>query len=115
MIRLESTGEDEVVFYLPYRPQSLVIQSVESLHVGAAAEPLPGLLVPSAEELEQMEQASAAASEVTNTVLKQRLQIDEKNRTVQMLQKALVCLPHNLMSAVQFTLCRIAIVCRYCS
>lgn len=51
----------------------------------------PQLLVPSAEEFEQMEQASAAASEVTNTMLKQRLQLDEKSRTVQMLQKALVC------------------------
>ena len=53
-------------------------------------EPPPGLLVPSAEELENMEQASLAASEVTNTVLKQRLQIEEKSRSVQMLQKALV-------------------------
>jgi len=63
-------------------------------------EPLPdfeplnlpaALTVPSAEELESMERASAAASEVTNTVLSQRLQLDEKTRTVQMLQKALVC------------------------
>lgn len=50
----------------------------------------PGLVVPSAEEMEQMEQASAAASEVTNTVLKQRLQLEEKSRTILMLQKALV-------------------------
>ncbi|XP_072044275.1 centrosomal protein of 131 kDa-like [Amphiura filiformis] len=47
------------------------------------------LLVPSAEELQKLEQASAAASEVTNTVLTQRLQLEEKERSVKMLQKAL--------------------------
>lgn len=50
----------------------------------------PPLLVPSADEIAQMEQASAAANEVTNTVLSQKLELDEKKRTVQMLQKALV-------------------------
>ena len=48
------------------------------------------LVVPSAAELQKLEQASAAASEVTNTVLSQRLQLDEKDRSVKMLQKALV-------------------------
>ncbi|XP_033630551.1 centrosomal protein of 131 kDa-like [Asterias rubens] len=47
------------------------------------------LVVPSAAELQKLEQASAAASEVTNTVLSQRLQLDEKDRSVKMLQKAL--------------------------
>lgn len=51
---------------------------------------LPQLSVPSAEEMEQMEQASATVSEVTSTMLQQRIQLEEKNRTVQMLQKALV-------------------------
>ena len=63
---------------------------MERIEQYSANRELPGLLVPSAEELENMEQASAAASEVTNTVLKQRLQIEEKSRSVQMLQKALV-------------------------
>ncbi|XP_005098791.1 centrosomal protein of 131 kDa [Aplysia californica] len=49
----------------------------------------PALLLPSAEEVAQLEQAQAAASEVTNTVLSQRLELDEKKRTVGMLQKAL--------------------------
>ena len=45
---------------------------------------------PSAEELAELQQANEAASEVTNTVLSQRLELDEKTRTVGMLQKALV-------------------------
>ncbi|XP_071105625.1 centrosomal protein of 131 kDa-like [Haliotis cracherodii] len=49
----------------------------------------PALLVPSGEELAQLEQAQAVASEVTSTVLSQRLELDEKRRTVTMLQKAL--------------------------
>lgn len=51
----------------------------------------PALLVPSGEELAQMEQASVMAAEVTSTMLTQKLDLDEKKRTVQMLQKALVC------------------------
>ncbi len=47
-------------------------------------------LVPSGEEIAQLEQASAMASEVTNTVLSQRLELEEKKRSVSMLQKALV-------------------------
>ena len=54
----------------------------------------PALLVPSGEEIAQMEQASAAAAEVTNTVLAQKLELDEKKRTVQMLQKALVSIKY---------------------
>ena len=50
----------------------------------------PALLVPSADEVTQMQNAQAAASEVTNAVLTQRLELDEKKRTVTMLQKALV-------------------------
>ncbi|XP_064600746.1 centrosomal protein of 131 kDa-like isoform X2 [Liolophura sinensis] len=59
--------------------------------VGKAVELMekPPLLVPSADEISQMEQASAAANEVTNTVLSQKLELEEKKRTVQMLQKAL--------------------------
>ena len=52
----------------------------------------PALLVPSADEVAQLESAQAAASEVTHTVLSQRLELDEKKRTVGMLQKALVSL-----------------------
>ena len=48
------------------------------------------MIGPSAEELAELQQANEAASEVTNTVLSQRLQLDEKARTVSMLQKALV-------------------------
>ena len=47
-------------------------------------------MVPSGEEIAQLEQASAMASEVTNTVLSQRLELEEKKRSVSMLQKALV-------------------------
>ncbi|XP_077979762.1 centrosomal protein of 131 kDa-like [Glandiceps talaboti] len=49
----------------------------------------PALIVPTAEELAKLEHASAAASEVTNTVLSQKLELEEKGRTVKMLQKAL--------------------------
>ena len=50
----------------------------------------PAVLVPTGEEIAQLEQASAMASEVTNTVLSQRLQLEDKKRSVSMLQKALV-------------------------
>jgi hypothetical protein len=50
----------------------------------------PALLVPSGEEIAQLEKASVMASEVTNTVLSQRLELDEKSRTISMLQRALV-------------------------
>lgn len=50
----------------------------------------PAPVGPTAEELEELEQANACASEVTNTVISQRLELDEKKRTVTMLQKALV-------------------------
>lgn len=66
------------------------MQGVERIEQYSTTRDMPGLLVPTAEELESMEQASAAASEVTNTVLRQRLKIEEKSRSVQMLQKALV-------------------------
>lgn len=49
--------------------------------------PVP--LVPSAEEIEDLEEASKAAAEVTNTVLSQRLELEEKKRTITILQKAL--------------------------
>ena len=48
------------------------------------------MIGPSAEELAELQQANEAASEVTNKVLSQRLELDEKARTVSMLQKALV-------------------------
>lgn len=51
----------------------------------------PALLVPSVDEIHQMEEASKAASEVTSAMMTQRLELDEKKRTIQMLQKALVC------------------------
>ncbi|XP_033743324.1 centrosomal protein of 131 kDa-like [Pecten maximus] len=49
--------------------------------------PVP--LVPSVDELAELEHAQEAANEVTSTVLSQRLELDEKKRTVSMLQKAL--------------------------
>jgi hypothetical protein len=48
------------------------------------------MLVPSADELLQLDQAKEAADEVTSTVLSQRLELEEKKRSVSMLQKALV-------------------------
>ena len=51
----------------------------------------PALLVPSGEELAQLEQASATASEVTQNMLLQKMELEEKKRSVAMLQKALVC------------------------
>ncbi|XP_053392932.1 centrosomal protein of 131 kDa-like [Mercenaria mercenaria] len=48
-----------------------------------------GVIGPSAEELAELDQANEMASEVTNTVISQRLELDEKKRTVSMLQKAL--------------------------
>ena len=50
---------------------------------------LPPMLVPSADELLQLDQAKEAADEVTSTVLSQRLELEEKKRSVSMLQKAL--------------------------
>lgn len=51
--------------------------------------PVSAPLVPTAEEVAQLEQAQVTASEVTNAMLSQRLELDEKQRTVSMLQKAL--------------------------
>ncbi|XP_060605968.1 centrosomal protein of 131 kDa-like [Ruditapes philippinarum] len=48
-----------------------------------------GAIGPSAEELAELDHANEMASEVTNTVISQRLELDEKKRTVSMLQKAL--------------------------
>ena len=48
------------------------------------------MIGPSAEELAELQQANEAASEVTNKVLTQQLELDERSRTVSMLQKALV-------------------------
>ncbi|KAL4239667.1 hypothetical protein ACF0H5_000473 [Mactra antiquata] len=44
---------------------------------------------PTAEQLAELDQANQTASEVTNRVISQRLELDEKTRTVSMLQKAL--------------------------
>ena len=48
------------------------------------------MIGPSAEEFAELQQANEAASEVTNKVLTQQLELDERSRTVSMLQKALV-------------------------
>lgn len=50
---------------------------------------LPPMLVPSADELLQLDQAKEVAEEVTSTVLSQRLELEEKKRSMSMLQKAL--------------------------
>lgn len=50
----------------------------------------PVLLVPSSEEIAQMELASQTASEVTQTMLKLKLELDDRKRKVQTLEKALV-------------------------
>ncbi|CAC5378679.1 AZI1 [Mytilus coruscus] len=50
---------------------------------------LPPMLVPSADELLQLDHAKEAADEVTSTVLSQRMELEEKKRSVSMLQKAL--------------------------
>ncbi|XP_078691966.1 centrosomal protein of 131 kDa-like [Branchiostoma floridae x Branchiostoma belcheri] len=81
-------ADDEVISQVT----SQVTKSVESTPREApasAAAPPPVLLVPSAEEIAQMEQASATASEVASEMLKQRLELEEKQRSVAMLQKAL--------------------------
>jgi hypothetical protein len=48
----------------------------------------PALLVPSGDEV--LEQATMAASEVTQQMLMQKMELEEKKRSVAMLQKALV-------------------------
>ncbi|XP_019614750.1 PREDICTED: centrosomal protein of 131 kDa-like [Branchiostoma belcheri] len=81
-------ADDEVISQVT----SQVTKSVESTpreDPASAAAPPPVLLVPSAEEIAQMEQASATASEVASEMLKQRLELEEKQRSVAMLQKAL--------------------------
>lgn len=50
---------------------------------------IPPPLVPSVDELAELENAQATANEVTSTVLSQRLELEEKRRTITMLQKAL--------------------------
>ena len=50
----------------------------------------PPALVPSGEEILQLEEASRAASDVTSAMLSQRMELDESKRSLQMLQKALV-------------------------
>ena len=49
----------------------------------------PPLLVPSQDELAAIQQASVNAAQVTNSMLTQKMELEEKRRTVQMLQKAL--------------------------
>lgn len=50
----------------------------------------PVLLVPSSEEIAQMELASQTASEVTQKMLKLKLELEDRKRKVQTLEKALV-------------------------
>lgn len=50
----------------------------------------PAPLVPSGGELAQLEVVSANAAEVTSTVLRQKMELEEKKRSVTILQKALV-------------------------
>ena len=61
----------------------------------------PALLVPSGDELAQLEQVSANAAEVTSTVLRQKMELEEKKRNVTILQKALVSLlPSKIWPAI---------------
>jgi len=48
----------------------------------------PALLLPSGDEM--LQQASLAASEVTQQMLAQKMELEDKKRSVSMLQKALV-------------------------
>ena len=48
----------------------------------------PAQLVPSSDDF--LQQASLAASEVTQQMMAQKLELEEKRRSVSMLQKALV-------------------------
>ena len=50
--------------------------------------PKSALLVPSSDEM--LQQASLVASEVTQQMLSQKLELEDKKRSVTMLQKALV-------------------------
>ena len=56
--------------------------------------PKPALLVPPSDEM--LEQASLAASEVTQEMLAQKLELEDKKRSVSMLQKALVIVTASL-------------------
>lgn len=51
----------------------------------------PALLVPSSEEIAQMELASQTASEVMQQMLKMRMELEGRKQKVQTLEKALVC------------------------
>ena len=80
--------------------QGLLAQSQNGM--SAPEVPTTTPLVPSAEEVAQLEQAHVTASEVTNAMLSQRLELDEKQRTVSMLQKALVgCFRGNFCTVVK--------------
>lgn len=53
----------------------------------------PALLVPSGQELQDLEHATQAASELTQQMLTQKMELEEKRRAAAMLQKALVGTP----------------------
>lgn len=55
-------------------------------------------MVLSEEDLAVVEQASATAAEVTGSMMRLKLELDEKKRTVNMLQTALVKHTHILSS-----------------
>ncbi|XP_054026574.1 centrosomal protein of 131 kDa isoform X5 [Dryobates pubescens] len=57
----------------------------------ASATQREGLL--SEEELAHLEQASAVATEVTSSIMRLKLEVEEKKRTISLLQTALVCEP----------------------
>ena len=50
----------------------------------------PAAFLALGEDISQLENAEATASEVTSHVLSQRLQLDEKAKTISLLQKAFV-------------------------
>lgn len=54
-----------------------------------------GLL--SEEELAHLEQASAVATEVTSSIMRLKLEVEEKKRAISLLQTALVCAPDVLV------------------
>lgn len=46
------------------------------------------------EELAHVEQVSAVATEVTSSMMRLKLEVEEKKRAISLLQTALVCQPH---------------------
>lgn len=82
-------------WWTPLGRASATAKVLHGLHLPLSLFPLSqGLL--SEEELAHLEQASAVATEVTSSIMRLKLEVEEKKRAISLLQTALVCEPDAL-------------------